>query len=169
MKRLTILRHAESGSAEAGLDDFDRPLNERGLHAARRVGEEFKARKLAFDLVLASTAVRARETLDGVSESYREMPVRFEDELYLATEQTLLEIVHAAPDEAQSLMLVGHNPGLGQLVADVGQDDERGLRNRVIGKFPTAAVAILELPSDRWTDAQRGSARFVDLIFPRRV
>ena len=71
MKRLTVLRHAEASPALPGADDFDRPLSAKGWQQARRVGEEIKSRALTFDLVLASTARRVRETLDGVAENLR--------------------------------------------------------------------------------------------------
>lgn len=167
MKRLTIMRHAKSSWAEAGLDDFDRPLNARGREAARRIGAEFRTRGLAFDRVLASTALRVRQTLDGVGETYRALPIEFSDSLYLATEQKLIEIVRATPDEVGSLLLVGHNPGLEHLVGDLARDDDGGLRNRVIAAFPTAAVAILELES--WARAQSARANLVDLILPREL
>lgn len=169
MKRLTVLRHAKSDWGEPGQNDFDRPLNKRGEAAARRIGEEFRARKLAFDLVLASPARRVRETLDGVAETYGALPVRFDESIYLASEATLLGLVRAAPDEANSLLLVGHNPGLERLVADLALDDERGLRARVIGKFPTAAVAILDLPVDRWSDVAPARATIVELLIAREL
>jgi phosphohistidine phosphatase len=164
MKRLTILRHANS---DLGVDDFDRPLNKRGEAAARRVGEEFRSREFGFDLVLASPAQRVRETLDGVEENYGVLPLRFEEALYLAPESTLLELIRSAPDEANSLLLVGHNPGLERLVADLALDDERGLRARVIGGFPAAAVAILEMPVDRWSEVASARATIAELLIPR--
>lgn len=169
MKRLTILRHAKSDWNAPGVDDFDRPLNERGHDAARLIGAELKVRKLNFDLVLASTAARVRQTLDDVAETYDSLPVRFEQELYLASERLLLERIRNAPDGAASLLLVGHNLGLERLIVDLAEDDDRGLRNRVIGGLPTAAVAILEIPVERWAQTNVGQARFVDLILPREL
>lgn len=169
MKRLAVLRHAKSDWGDPDLDDFDRPLNARGTKAARRIGEEMKARGLSFDLVLASTAKRVRETLEGVTETFGTLPIRFDAELYLASEQLLLDRIRAVPDDAASLLLVGHNPGVERLVADLSRDDEGGLRNRVIAGFPTAALALLELPADQWTDTRHGEADFVDLILPREL
>ncbi|MES2119697.1 MAG: histidine phosphatase family protein [Pseudomonadota bacterium] len=166
MKRLTILRHANS---DLGMDDFERPLNRRGEAAAHRVGEKFGARKLEFDLVLASPAKRVRETLDRVAETCGALPVRFEEALYLAPELTLLESIRAAPDEAESLLLVGHNPGLERLIVDLALDDGGGLRARVIGGFPTAAVAILDVPVDRWNEVASARATIAELLVPRAL
>lgn len=169
MKRLTVLRHAKSDWGEPGLDDFDRPLNRRGEAAARRVGEEFRARKLKFDVVLASPARRVRETLDRAGEAYGPLRARFDEAIYLAPEPLLLDLLRSLPDEVESLLLVGHNPGLERLVADLAVDDERGLRARVIGKFPTAVAAILDLPVDCWTDLAPAAGTIAELIIPREL
>lgn len=167
MKRLTILRHAKSDWGDPGVDDFDRPLNDRGRLAARRIGAVFKSRGMSFTLVLASTARRVRETLDGVAETYGALPIRFDEDLYLASEPVLLDKIRGAPEADSSLLLVGHNPGLERLVVDLAQDDDHGLRNRVIGGLPTAAAAVLEVHVEKWTDVMKGQARFAELILPR--
>ena len=164
MRQLTILRHGDAAPALPGGDDFDRPLSPRGREQARRVGQDFKARSLSFDLVLASTARRVRETLDGVAGTYGALPIRFEEQLYLASERFLLDQIRATPDEVASLLLVGHNPGLERLVADLARDDANGLRARVIAGFPPAAVAILKLES--WRGADRAGANLLGLILP---
>ena len=171
MKTLAVLRHAKSSWDQPNVDDFDRPLNERGWKAARRIGNELKHRKLRFDLCLASPAARVRETLDGLSETYGELPfpVRFEQQVYLASCATLLELIRDVDDEVGALLLVGHNPGLEQLVAMLTQDDKDGLRSRVEHKVPTAAVAVIELPSDCWADVQPGSGKLVELLLPKEL
>ena len=152
------------------MDDFDRPLNDRGRKAARRLGEELKARSLHFDLVLASSAVRVRETLAGVGEEYEFGPdVRFDDELYWASEEMLLAVIRALPEKMQSVLIVGHNPGLEHIVARLSSDDGRGLRDRVENKFPTAALAVIDLRTDHWEDVERGSGEIVELILPREL
>ena len=168
MKRLWVFRHAKADWPD-GADDFDRPLNERGFGDARRVGSELHGHRIHFDLVFASSARRVRETLIGVAETFGEISINFDDGLYLATERQLLERVRGASDEASSILLVGHNPGLERLIVDLAADDERGLRNRVAAGFPTAAVAMLEFPVDRWAEVRRGEADFVDLILAREL
>lgn len=170
MKRLAILRHAKSSWADAGMDDFDRPLNDRGRKAARRIGEELKVRELHFDLVLASSAARVCETLAEAGAEYEFGPdVRFDDELYGASEAMLLRVVRALPEKMQSVLIVGHNPGLEHIVARLSRDDGRGLRDRVENKFPTAALAVIDLRTDRWEEVERGSGEIVELILPREL
>jgi phosphohistidine phosphatase len=150
VKRLAILRHAKSSWADAGMDDCDRPLNDRGRKAARRIGEDLKARQLRFDLVLASSAARVRETIAGVGEEYEFGPdVRFDDELYGASAEMLFAVVRALPEKMTSALIVGHNPGLEQVVAGLTRNDESGYRDRVEGKFPTAALAVIDLPVEQ--------------------
>ena len=170
MKRLAILRHAKSSWDDPGLDDFNRPLNERGWKAARRMGRELKQRRLRFDLVLSSTSARTRETIDGVQEKYDfAAPIKFDPKLYLAGEAVLLERVRVLSEEVEAPLFVGHNPGLEQLIAGLTRDDKKGLRRRVAGKFPTAALAIVELPAERWAEVEPGSGEVVDLILPKEL
>jgi len=161
MKRLTILRHAKSSWDDPALDDFNRPLNQRGWKAARRMGRELEERGLKFDLVLSSTAARARETIDGVQETYDfAAPIAFEPRLYLATETALLEIVGALDEKVKAPLIVGHNPGLELLIAGL---------TRVERKFPTAALAVIDLPARRWAEAEPGSGEIVELILPKEL
>ena len=167
MKRLTVLRHAKSSWSDRELDDFDRPLNERGWKAARRMGRELADRQFHFDYVVASTAARVRETIDGVQEHFDfRAPIQLESRIYLARVAELMEILHAFPDDSKSAVLVGHNTSAERLVAKLAQDDESGLRKRVEQKFPTAALASIELPVDHWSDVEPGIGRIVELIYP---
>jgi phosphohistidine phosphatase len=170
MTILTIMRHAKSDWGDARLDDFDRPLNDRGRKAAKTVGRELKRRRVRFDLVFASPALRVRETLDGVEQGYGEsFPVRFEQQLYGATERTLADFVRTIPGEVHAPLLVGHNPGLQELVLGLARKDDGGLRSRVQAKFATAAVAILVFPAPRWDEVEQASGEIVELILPKQL
>lgn len=144
MKRLSILRHAKSSWKDSSLDDHDRPLNKRGLRDAPRVGEVLLDLHLVPDAILSSTARRARDTalaVAGTSEFPDE--VLLTRELYLASPETYLEQLRALPDTIADAMVVGHNPGIEDLVARVIGRSER---------MPTAALAVVELPIDSWKD-----------------
>jgi phosphohistidine phosphatase len=168
VKRLTILRHAKSDWGDPGADDHDRPLNERGRNAARAIGREMNRRGMRFDHVLASTALRVRQTLDGLREQCRiEAEIDFEPRVYGATEEMLLYLIRGLPEGAQSALLVGHNPGLGRLLVDLTHDDPNGLRKEVAGKYPAGALAIVELPAEQWTDVKPASGEIAALILPR--
>jgi len=167
MKRLAVLRHAKSSWKERELDDFERPLNGRGQRAARRMGREMSERGMQFDFVLASPAVRVRETIDGVSQEHElGALIRFEPRIYMARVAELLELVGTIPDDAENALLVGHNTSAERLVIKLAKDDERGLRKRVEEKFPTAALAVIDLPIERWDALQPECGRLVELIYP---
>ena len=144
MKLLSILRHAKSSWKDSSLDDHDRPLNKRGLRDAPRVGEFLLEQGLVPDTILSSTARRARETALALATAAG-FPddVRFTRELYLAGPETYLEALRDLPDACGHAMLVGHNPGIEELVAAVVGVPE---------SMPTAALAVVELPIESWRD-----------------
>lgn len=170
MAILTVLRHAKSSWDDSQLADFDRPLNERGRKAAKRVGREFKKRRIRIDQIIASPAVRVRETLRELAEGYGDTrDVQFERRIYEASAPVLFDLVRSIPNTVHAPLLVGHNPGLHELVLALTADDDRGLRRRVMPKLPTAAVAVIELPAVRWSEVAPGTGRIVELILPREL
>ena len=170
MKRLTILRHAKSSWDDRQLEDFNRPLNDRGWKSARRMGRELEERGMRFDLVIASPAARVRETIDGLREKFPlNIEIRFEPRMYAASEDMLLSIVRDIREGSHSPLLVGHNPGLQQLVVALTQNDPDDLRSEVERKFPTAALASIELSAHRWTDVKPGGGKITELILPRKL
>lgn len=168
--KLTVLRHAKSSWDDPQLEDLNRPLNAIGWKAARRMGRELKLRNLRFDLVLASTAARVRETIDGVEEKYDfRAEVRFEPSIYLASEKTLLSLVRLLPADVECPLIVGHNPGLELLLLALTHDDGHGFRRRVAQKFPTGALAVVELPAKKWDQVEVASGKLVELILPKEL
>ena len=170
MKRLTVLRHAKSSWDDSQLADFDRPLNDRGRKAAKRVGRELKKRRIRIDHIIASPAVRVRETLRDLAEGYGDArDVQFERRIYEASAAVLFDLVRSIPNTIHAPLLVGHNPALHELVLALTADDDQGLRQRVMPKFPTAAAAAIELPAASWSEVAPGTGRIVELILPREL
>ncbi|WP_343526297.1 histidine phosphatase family protein [Sphingomonas sp.] len=166
MKTLTLLRHAKSSWDDPVSRDFDRPLNAKGRRAAAMMGRHLKSLDLHFDHVLASPAVRVIETLDEVWSGYgRKLEPVWDKALYLASAASLLDQVHALPDDRDHVLMVGHNPGLEDLVLDMALDGE--LRDRAEDKYPTATVAQMTLPIERWSEARSQSATLVAFVRPR--
>ena len=170
MKRLAVLRHAKSSWDHPDLEDFDRPLNDRGWKAARKIGSALAGREFDFDCILASTAARVRETIEGVAEKFDlRAAVQFEPRIYLAEVEQLLEIVRELPENVHRPLLVGHNPGLERLLSLLAVDDEDPVYRRIAHNFPTGAFALIELPQDRWRKIEPGSGRIIDLILPKEL
>ena len=166
MKRLAILRHAKSSWDDADADDFDRPLNERGRRSTKVIGPALKQRVSRFDAVIASPAARVRETLDLLQSSYGELPAaRFDEALYGADVSVLMSVVRAFDEDVEIALLAGHNPGLHELILALA--GPQPLRQALVPRFPTGAVALLTLPIVSWGDLRRGTADISAVILPR--
>lgn len=168
VKTLTLLRHAKSGWDDAVQRDVDRPLNPKGRRAARTVGAHLRREGFAFDHVVASPALRVRQTLDEVASGYgAAIAPAWDRRIYLASAATLLDVIRELPETAATALLVGHNPGLEDLVLLLVPDAAPGLRDAVEEKYPTASVAELRLAVDRWDDVAKGGATLHRFVRPR--
>ena len=167
MKRLTLLRHAKSSWDDTVPRDFDRPVNGRGRRAAARIGDWLADSDLKFDRVIASPAVRVQQTLAAVADAARvKLKPHPEPRIYLASAATLLDVIHDISDACDSVLLVGHNPGLEDLLLLLVPSGGT-LRDAAETKYPTATIAVLELDITRWADADDGCARLTDFVRPR--
>lgn len=167
MKTLYVLRHAKSDWGDSSLKDFDRPLNGRGRKAAKAMGKEMHKRGIKPDLVLASPAVRAQQTLQRVQDGYgKSFRVTDDRRIYAAEVSTLIDVVRGAPDDAKRLMIVGHNPGFQELVLELTEGTD-GLREEVSEGFPTAALAEIRFDCKSWSDVGPGRGRLEALTKPR--
>lgn len=169
MKTLTVLRHAKSSWDDAVARDFDRPLNPRGQRAAATMGRHMRGAGLSFDHVVASPAVRIVETVEQVETGYGSaLAPAWDRRIYLASASSLLDVVHELPDGADSALLIGHNPGLEDLVLMLVPDRAGdALRDSVEEKFPTAALAELRFEVDSWSAIRSGGATLVRFVRPR--
>ena len=167
MKTLTLLRHAKSGWDDPVTRDFDRPLNRRGRRAARAVGAEMRAQGLGFDRIVASPARRVVETLQELAETYGRIEPAFDERLYLAAPETLLDIIHATDEAIERLLLVGHNPGLERLALALSGDSDSPLHGEIELKYPTGTVAEIALDVEGWWQVDAGMGRIVRFIRPR--
>lgn len=169
MKKLTLLRHAKSGWDDPVSRDFDRPLNAKGKRAAARVGQYLRAQDIHFDHVVASPAVRVVETIEHLAEGTGElMAPAWDKRIYLASAVSLLDVVQEADDAHESLLLVGHNPGLEDLVLMLVPDrPEDAARDQVEEKFPTASVAEISFPVERWEDVRPNGGELSRFVRPR--
>jgi len=169
MKRLTLLRHAKSGWDDPVSRDFDRPLNAKGHRAARAMGRHMRDLGLRFDHVVASPALRVTETLGEIWQGYgRVLDPQLDRRVYLASASTLLDVVQETPDQAESLLLSGHNPGMEELILLLVPDrHDDSARDRVEEKFPTASLAELQFDVAHWADIRPGGGRITRFVRPR--
>lgn len=168
-KTLFLLRHAKSGWDDPVARDFDRPLNKKGEKAAHIMGEWMASNGITFEHVIASPAVRVIDTLDCLWAGYgRKIEPTWERRIYLASSATLLDVVRECSDDHDSLLMVGHNPGMEDVIFDLVPDDGSSpLREEVEIKFPTATFAQIELPLSHWTDVGKPVGHLKRLVRPR--
>lgn len=165
-RQLLVLRHAKSAWDTDAPTDFERPLAKRGRKDAPRVGAWLRSEGLVPDHVVSSPAERARQTILRVCEELGvdSDRIAWDPRVYGAGVDGLLSVLADCPQQAKTILLVGHNPGLETLVEYLGGEDVEIPED---GKLlPTAAVASLKMP-ESWADLEEGSARLVSLTRPR--
>ena len=161
MKALYLLRHAKSSWKEPGLQDFERPLNRRGREAAPLVGRFIRKGGLHVDLLLSSPATRARQTAALVKESAGlTAEMLYDERIYEADAGRLLEVVREAAASADALMLVGHNPGMEELLELLTGERQ---------EMPTAALACVSLDVKKWGKVRAGAGRLEWLVRPKEL
>ena len=144
MKTLLIFRHAKSSWDDPNLPDQERPLSPRGRKDAPRVGKLLHKQELLPDLVLCSSALRTRQTAElALKEAGYTREVRVVDELYAAAPEAILEALATLPDAVQRVMVIGHNPGLEELLFYLTGERQ---------PLPTAALAQIDLPIQSWSE-----------------
>ncbi|OEJ32701.1 SixA phosphatase family protein [Streptomyces subrutilus] len=166
VRRLVVLRHAKS-AWPPDVPDAERPLGPRGLRDAPAVGRWLRGAGCVPDRVLCSPARRTRRTWDLVAaEAGLAAPVAYEERAYGASAGELLDLVRETPARVGTLLLVGHNPGLQELVLLLAGGGEASALEQAAVKFPTSAIAVLDLPGP-WASLAPGDARLTGLVVPR--
>ena len=146
MKRLYLVRHAKSSWDHPGLDDFDRPLNERGMRDALDMGKYLAKLGVLPDVIVTSPAVRARQTSEVLAPDMR-IPVdnlREDGRIYAASVPVMLEVMRGWDETWNRVMMVGHNPGIAEMVVL--------LTGEYIDHVPTCTVMEIELDATCWAD-----------------
>jgi phosphohistidine phosphatase len=171
MKHLWILRHAKASSGDRGQRDIDRELTARGRRQCQWLATDGVAKAVAAgavlpDLVLVSSAARTRQTADLVGPALGEARVEEEDDLYVADTDRLVERLRLVDDEAASVMVVGHNPSVHELVLQL--IDEVTAEGSLRDSFPTASLAVLALDIAWWALLYPHGARLTSLMVPPR-
>lgn len=162
MKTLFLLRHAKSSWRDESLPDFERPLNRRGKRAAETLGSYLKTNEILIELILSSPAVRARETVERMLKAAKlSTEVRYDQRIYGAGAVRLAEIVSQIESERKAVMIVGHNPGVEELLSFL-------TGNAV--QVPTGALAKLTCKTTKWTAfAGEGKVTLEWLVSPREL
>ncbi len=169
MLKLLLLRHAKSDWADLDHTDHQRPLSNRGLNAAPKMGKYIAGQGITPKLVLSSTATRARQTTQLVTEQFSgEVETRFIDQLYsFSAFHTPLNVIRDNGQSTSPLMLVGHNPTMEELAGELTGAGNSAARALMYEKYPTAALAVIDFDIPKWADLQTGIGTLVQFVRPR--
>jgi phosphohistidine phosphatase len=168
MKSLHLLRHAKSSWKDPGLNDHDRPLSKRGRQTAKMMAAYLRRAKIAPDLVICSTAMRARQTLDPIAKAKKPPKVVLEREIYGGAQRALWEQLWNLPESAKSVLLIGHNPALQDLALELADADLNKLLPSAGGKFPTGAMASFRCDG-AWKALEPHGAVLASYITPKAI
>jgi phosphohistidine phosphatase len=161
MKVLSIVRHAKAERPDTYPSDYVRPLTVRGYKDAARLGTFMAGLEPKVDCILCSPAARAAQTADSLAaELGFTNSVAWHGSIYLASAETLLELLRRAPEEAQHVVLVGHNPGLEELAAGLCS----GASDNSVLTLITATLAHFELDVTRWSQLRWGAGQLRVLV-----
>jgi len=170
MRRLMLLRHAKSDWSTPGTHDEDRPLSARGRESAPRIGTYMARHALVPDLVVASPATRVTDTLALALPAFAKQPKTMPDaRIYETDADQLLAVIKETPRSVHNLLLVGHNPSLAELASLLMASGDVETRQRLIEKFPTAALAVIDFPFDDWSKIHPKSGRLDRFVLPKAL
>jgi phosphohistidine phosphatase len=161
MKTLFLLRHTKSSWKDQSLADFERPLNRRGRRAAEKIGRLFRAKEIVPDLVLSSPALRARETVNIVSKTAKwRSEARYDHRIYEAGAIRLLDVISQIEIDRNTVLLVGHNPGLEEVLQ---------LLTGRIEQIPTGGLAKVSIKTSKWESTIDKKATLDWFVTPREL
>ena len=161
MKTLYLVRHAKSSWKNANLSDHDRPLNNRGEEDAPVMGKRLKRRRPKPELIMTSSAVRAKTTAKVLASEigYPKSEIVVNEEMYLAGTDDLINIIRGLDDNVECVMLVGHNPTFTETANLLAQC--------YIDNMPTCSLAAVSFSTGSWADIKRGKGKLLDFDYPK--
>lgn len=170
MLTLSLLRHAKSSSDRARIRDIERPLAPRGERTAPLMGRFIAEHHLEPDLILCSTSKRTRQTLDLILPKLTTRPeVAYDDDLYLAEPEGMLQVLRARSGTRKRVMIIGHNPGLQALALILSGAGRTADLKAIRAKFATAGLAVLNFTAPDWSGATPGAGILRLYMAPRRL
>lgn len=164
---LILMRHGKASKEYDAYEDADRPLSKRGKKDAKIMRKQIAATDVVPDLILCSPAKRVLETYEEIAKALPEVASFSSETLYTGSASDILEVVRRIKQDVSNVMIIGHNPALAdfaQALCDGAHSDDEAFR-RMGKKFPTAAVAVMEITGN-WADIKENSARLIAFARP---
>ncbi|MBB5517068.1 phosphohistidine phosphatase [Rubricella aquisinus] len=168
MKRIVLIRHAKSSWSDPDIADVDRPLNQRGRLCAPLMAAWLREHNLIPDHIWISPAKRSMETWAAMKPLFAEVPEpQTEKALYMADPKTALAVIGTTPTAAETLFLIGHQPGIGSLARKLSTSKVGESQRRAFTKYPTAGTAIFECDAGEWAEVEFGKNHFKHFAAPK--
>ena len=158
---LLLIRHAKSSWDDMSLEDFDRPLNDRGKNNAPLIGKKILTYDLSIKLIISSPATRAQQTAQLIAKeiSYREELIEYENNLYHGGIEDFLEALY--PHQEETILMFGHNPGIHSFSYWLCEEPKENL--------PTCGVVFIKILRDEWTQVEKNSGRLISFDYPKKL
>ena len=169
-KTLILMRHSKSSWDNSYKDDFDRPLNSRGRENAQMVAKHIHSWGFKPELTLCSSALRCKQTLELIIPYFpKKMHIRYLDELYLAPERAILEIIKSIKLSIDQMLVIGHNPGLSDLSQSLIYSSNKKNDYSETQQFPTSAASIFEMSINNWVNFKLSESKIIDFVTPKNL
>ena len=169
-KTLILMRHSKSSWDNSYKDDFDRPLNSRGRENAQMVAKHIHSWGFKPELTLCSSALRCKQTLELIIPYFpKKMHIRYLDELYLAPEKAILEIIKSIKLSIDQMLVIGHNPGLSDLSQSLIYSSNKKNDYFETQQFPTSAASIFEMSINNWVNFNLSESKIIDFVTPKNL
>ncbi len=170
MRRLILFRHAKAVPTDGSIRDYDRPLDTRGRKDAPKMGAYLARHRLVPDLAIVSPAKRTRETWELAAAAFPvPPPVIYEDRLYDASPQIILDVIKIAGGNARNLIVVGHNPGIHQLAVLLLAAGDVNLREQLREQLPTSGLVTIEFAFEDWKKLHPQAGRLDRYVTPKTL
>ncbi|MCF2533755.1 SixA phosphatase family protein [Yinghuangia soli] len=164
-RTLVVVRHAKADWPD--VPDVQRPLADSGRHDAPQIGNWLVNQRIHPDHVVCSTAQRTRETWKLMGKVFDPKPhTVYDDRLYEASALSLLYVAQETPDEVDTLVMIGHNPGVATLVSLLTGSADGDALDRAREKYATSGTALLRF-SGPWHDLNEKTAHLSAFAIPR--
>lgn len=169
-KTLYILRHAKAVALSGDMDDHERPLSPRGEAEVERLGAFMLQRGINPQLIICSTALRTRMTLQALEKALdRPLRTHFSAKLYLASPKNVMEELAGVGQEVRSVLVIGHNPTVHQLTVELVESGEEKMLDALAQGFPTAAFAEIQYPAQEWSELGQRAGILRQFVTPAEL
>ncbi len=160
-KKLIIVRHSKSSWKDLSLDDFNRPLNKRGKEDGPIISNYLSKKTNFIDFLHSSSSVRTFETSKFFTDRIKFGKVKYDDNLYHSSSESILNLIKNYSNEYSSVMLIAHNPGLTHLINQI--------TNISLDNLPTTGLAEIHFSCNKWNEISSKNSNLIDLKFPKQL